>query len=119
MTLAEVVSRHAEPQSYVSGAEYGRSAPCLTVQHVRSLIDKLTAQGHSPSLVRRCLKVVPASPARPVALRGCSRRLLLPLLFRVEQLGRAARLDVEVQVVARDAHDDLVAGLHAPAQHQP
>ena len=64
-------------------------------------------------------EVVPASRARPVALRGCSRRLLLPLLFRVEQLVRAARLDVEVQVVARDADDDLVAGLHAPAQHQP
>jgi integrase len=35
-----------------------RKADQLTVQHVRSFIDTLTAQGHSPSLVRRSLSAL-------------------------------------------------------------
>jgi integrase len=46
----------------------------LTVQHVRSLIDKLTAKGHSGSLVRRCLSALSAVLRHGVRDLGAVRR---------------------------------------------
>ena len=46
----------------------------LTVQHVRSLIDKLAAQGHSPSLVRRCLSALSVVLRHGVRDLGAVRR---------------------------------------------
>jgi integrase len=46
----------------------------LTVQHVRSLIDKLTAHGHSPSLVRRCLSALSVVLRHGVRDLGAVRR---------------------------------------------
>jgi hypothetical protein len=60
--------------------------------------------------------VDPLSPS--YSLGGGWRGLLLSIAGLHELLG-AARLDLEVEIVPRGVHDDLVARLNGTAEHHP